>query len=280
MVIPTGSAWPALEPNIETVLRALERVDGELILASSGDDVTVPPCLRERIRLVHRPRADIFALRARGLEAARGTIVGLSEDHCRLPPTWCTEVQKTFDADPRLMVLGGAVINGATATAMDRANFRMTFARFAPEALLAPAPCISNVAVRRAALPPTLEAGWFEYVFLPGWAGDSRLRMRSDLIVAHVQSHGALATPLIHFHNGRLAGAFLARFAVRSRGRSSVRWTLDAMRAHLGSTREGLAAVGVGGTALWLVWLLALAHAAGMAVGERIGPGKSGHYLP
>jgi hypothetical protein len=49
-------------------------------------------------------------LRARGLAAARGKIIGLIEDHARPDPHWCAQVAKAHQQD--YVVIGGAIENG------------------------------------------------------------------------------------------------------------------------------------------------------------------------
>ncbi len=280
MVIPTVSSWDAVEPIIRGVLTALEPVDGELLLASGAAE---PPLLLPRnvarVRILYLPGADVFALRAAGIAAARSEVVAVTEDHCRLPDDWCVRVRDLFAADPKLEVLGGAVVNGSEQRLMDRANFRMTFARFAPAALHAQTPCISNVAVRRRALPAAPAPGWFEFSFLPASAASARTAMCSDIAVTHVQTHGRWWTPFAHFHNGRVSGAYRAKFGTLLGKGGLFRIANREMRTHLRATRAALQAVGEKPGALVAVQLLALAHAIGFVVGVRRGPGTSARHL-
>lgn len=279
VVIPTVSSWDTVEPIVSGVLTSLEPVDGELLLASGAYEPPLLPRNVARVRILHLPGADVFALRAAGIAAARGEVVAVTEDHCRLPDDWCVRVRDLFAADPELEVLGGAVVSGSELSLMDRANFRMTFARFAPTALVARAPCISNVAIRRRVRPLQLAPGWFEHVLLPASTPSARTRMRSDLVVTHVQSHSAWRTPIVHFHNGRVTGAFAARYGGVEGFRPALRYAFLETRSHLRVTRKSLRAAGIGRNALWPVRLLALAHAVGFIIGANRGPGDSARHL-
>jgi hypothetical protein len=276
VVVPTASPWSHVEPTLRTVLAAAARVGGEVLIASGSPERPALPAGFERVRVLERPGADVFALRAAALAGANGEIVAVTEDHCVVPESWCAQIHDIFAADPRLDVVGGAVVNASDTALMDRANFRMTFAKFAPDALMAHAPSISNVAIRRRVVPKRPEPGWFEFVLL---ADPGRERaMRPDLTVRHAQSHGWLGTPIVHFHNGRVTGALVTRFGASEaapRGRDA----LEGMRAHLRATRRALSAVGAPRRSLWPVRLLAMAHLGGFWVGVHRGPGSSAKRL-
>ncbi len=279
VVVPTTSTWDAIEPVVRQLLTSLNPIDGELVLASGVGEPPAIPSGLDRIRILHLAGADVFALRAAGIAAAQGTIIAVTEDHCQLPDDWCTRIRDQFTADPALEVLGGAVVNGSEASVMDRANFCMTFARLSPRALHALTPCISNVAVRRCVLPAAPEPGWFELSFLPASTQSVKTVMCSELVVTHVQSHGFLRTPLVHFHNGRVTGAYRVKFKTLLGRGGPFRIANREMRSHLRATRKALQAAGEEPHVLILVQLLAHAHAIGCVVGAHWGPGESARHL-
>ena len=149
-----------------------------------------------------------MALRAAACSAATGDIVAITEDHCLPHQSWYATILKTFAENPNSVVIGGAVINGTDRTIIDRASFLTIFAQFSPTGLSAPAPSISNLAIRRNWLPWQIEPGWLEFEFLPVLTAlPGCIRMTKDLIVTHEKSQRPWSTFCVHFHNGRLAGA-------------------------------------------------------------------------
>ena len=73
-------------------------------------------------------RPSIPALRAMGMNAARGRLIAILEDHCNVDRGWMKVVQKAHEAG--YQAIGGAVENGATDRLVDWAVFFCEYARF------------------------------------------------------------------------------------------------------------------------------------------------------
>jgi GT2 family glycosyltransferase len=110
-------------------LRALDAQQGDIPVEVIVADCTGPATVAA-IRELH-PRARVLAfddrrsvpwLRARGVEAARGRLVAVTEDHCVPRPDWLlamrTAVERTGWA-----AVGGGVANGSPKRATDWAVF-------------------------------------------------------------------------------------------------------------------------------------------------------------
>lgn len=288
VVVTTTDPWPKLETFFEAIEPQLREVGGQLV-ACDGSGRGLPPGLADdgRYVAVVQSGASVFDLRARGAVAASGEIVAFTEDHCVPEPSWCAEVLAAHRRAPDAAVVGGAVVNGSTSTLTDWANFLMTFAEYLPPLGPAPGarvPLAANLSFKRSALPAEAPPpGWIELELLPRLCREGRVALSDAPRVGHVQSHGVLGTPVVHFHNGRSTTGLrshrssngeLAREVVRHAWHPFQLWreTLAAVRARPGlPLRAKLSLPAVLG--------LALCHSAGEVVGLLRGPGDSPRRL-
>jgi hypothetical protein len=288
IVLASSHAWPEAERTLRALLEGDADVDFELILCSGS---TPPPATfgDRRLSVIVAPGESVFALRARGIERARGEIVAITEDHCIPAPDWAAALVSAHARHPEAVALSGAVANGAIESAWDWANFLMTFAEHMPPldgAAAKRAPSVANGSFKRAPVGATaaLTPGWVELELMPRLVAAGAVARDGGPLVTHDQSHGgARANLAAHFHNGRAsAGLRVERpgpGAVRTEWRrlAGLPWRL---------TRELHAALAVrppltGGAARGarLAPLLAVAHAAGELVGLLSGPGASAERL-
>jgi hypothetical protein len=288
IVLASSHPWPEAERTLTTLLATATTVDFEAILCAGGDG---PPAGwgDERLRVVHGPGESVFALRARGMAAARGEIVAITEDHCIPAGDWPAALVAAHARRPEAVAIAGAVANGATTTAWDWANFLMTFAEHMPPidgAAARRAPSVANGSFKRALIemPPEADPGWLELELNAALLRAGAVARDGAPVVAHDQSHGGmLATLAVHFHNGRATAGLRAtrpgpRAAWAERGwivRLPLRLTRE-LRAEL-AARPPL--TGVARRGALLVPLLALAHTAGEATGLLSGPGRSAERL-
>lgn len=95
-------------------------------------------------------------LRAQGLQHARGEIVALTEDHCKVGERWCATIDKEHAAAHA--VIGGAVENG-TNRLLNWAVYFCDFGRYQNPVLRGPAEFLSdcNIAYKRKALEATAD---------------------------------------------------------------------------------------------------------------------------
>jgi hypothetical protein len=283
VVVSTTEQWPKLRRFVAAVEPQLAALDGELVVCD-GSGGGLPPGWTSRARLVtvRRPGASVFELRAAGVGAASGDVVALSEDHCVPDERWCAEHLAAHAALAEAEVVGGAVLNWSTAATTDWANFLMTFAEFLPPLSGKPArvPPIANLSLKRCAVAGLeLRPGLLELDLLPRLVAGGRVAVSDGPRVVHVQSHGLVGTPLVHFHNGRSTTGLrghrptpseLAVELVRHAWHPLLLWreAVSEVRARPGLPRRAKRSLAV-------VLGLAVCHSAGEVVGLLAGPGRS-----
>jgi hypothetical protein len=291
IVLATTHPWPEVEQTLEAILTADAGIELEAILCDGSGDGAPPSGWRDddRLSVLAAPGESVFGLRARGIAAARGKIVAITEDHCRPEPDWPAELLAAHARHPEAAAIAGAVANGATANRWDWANFLMTFAehmRPLDDAPARRAPSVANGSFKRThvELPSSPAPGWLELELMPDLVGAGRVARDGGPLVVHDQSHGEGRTTISkHFHNGRATAGLRTDSpglraawaeARRLAGLPSLlnRQLRDALAVR--PPLEGDAARGAR-----LVPLLGTAHAAGELVGLLAGPGASAEQL-
>ncbi len=282
LLLPTVHPWPEVRETLETVVAPACREGCEILLLDGhGAGLSAPP--RPPVRWLRLPGADVFALRAHGLAAARGEIVAILEDHCVAAPDWCRRTLAAHHEDPSPALIGPVANHpDSSHRAVDRANFLLTLGPYAPplravEADRLPVP--TNLSLKRAALPvEEPAAGWLEYEGIGELHRRGRIGVAAGALLEHRQSWGPLRAPLVHFHSGRAYGATVRSWP-RERRRAWRRSLLRLPGRLLRITRPALER-GAGGappTAADRGWLLALvlANTLGQAAGSLAGAGDS-----
>jgi glycosyl transferase family 2 len=289
IVLATSHAWPECEPTLRALLAADRGVDFELILCD-GCGRGGPPADwgDDRLTVIAAPGESVFALRARGVAAARGEIVAITEDHCVPELDWPAELVAAHARHPAAVAISGAVANGATSDPWDWANFLMTFAehmRPVDGADPRRAPSVANGSFKRSlvgrAAPP---AGWLELELMPRLVSAGEVARDGGPLVTHDQSHGGRrATLVAHFHNGRATTGLRVATPGVAAARREWRRLADLPLRLTRELRDALAVrpplAGQAARGARLVPLLALAHAAGEATGLLAGPGASAEQL-
>ena len=124
-------------PAIGECLDALAGQDGGdaaeiLVVDRCGEETR--SALRARFPGVQvvaaEPGTSVPALRAMGMERAKGSMIAILEDHCNVQPGWIQAIARQRDAGAR--VVGGAVENGSVERTVDWAAFFCEYARFMP----------------------------------------------------------------------------------------------------------------------------------------------------
>lgn len=275
VVLAADADSPLLRRNIASLWRQCGQVGGEVLLADgSADGLAIP-------HAVHLPGAGVFALRCAAAQRACGWVVAFTEDHCLVAEDWCERVLDAHRRHGDRAAIGGAVSNGSTASAIDRANFLLTFAPF-----LAPLPRrhptrtgpIPNVSIKREVLDAhELHPGFVELELLPHLHRVGHLLLDDRVRAEHVQSLGARGAIASHFHNGRSSSSLPARRRPAAQiARGVARTPVLAWRIAREACREvrerGLR---IGRRAGAAVFVLACSHAAGELTGLLAGPGSS-----
>lgn len=276
LAISSTDDWDHIQPCVDAVLAQAHSLDAEVIVASAANEPDWPADGRPPLRWLTCPAASAFELRAAALAAATGDIVAITEDHCFPSPDWASRILDEFRAFPHCIVVGGAVLNGTRDTVVDRASFEATFARYAPDALTAPVPCIASLALRREWATIGGPVGWLELEFLPAMSRlPGAVRMSAQILSVHSQPLHLWSALCLHYHNGRSSSGLIRGTEPRSlatavsEGRRMWRGRRHpSQNGHRKSAAErALAAI------------FEFAHAVGIAVGAYAGAGHSPHRL-
>jgi glycosyltransferase involved in cell wall biosynthesis len=106
-------------PFIDNCLASLEEqaraVGAEVIVVACGDDAYAQR-LRQQfpwVHVVHQPaREGVPELRGRGVQAAKGDVIAIIEEHCTAAPNWLRTIQ-AFRPCEAHGVIGGPVVDHA-----------------------------------------------------------------------------------------------------------------------------------------------------------------------
>lgn len=279
VIIPAAHPWPAVGPTLASLLPQIERVGGEVIVVS-GLAAALPSATPVNVRPLIVGSRDAFVLRSQAMQASRGRIVAIGEDHVIYCPDWVEQVLRAFDERPGVVGFMGSVSNGKTGP-LDRASFWVTLAPWSAPIERLPTdrtPVPGNFAIRREALLGIEVPGRFEYEIVPRLLAAGMLAANDRQRVVHDQSLGPIGSWLVHFASGRAYGAKGSPGDRAARLREALRAPkviVEQTRAawrEPGRTRDTL-------TCQTLVAALGVTNALGQIVGLFCGPGKSGSRI-
>lgn len=287
VVVSTTQPWPEIEACLDS-LHDQGREAGAELLAIDGSGAGLPPDARARypaLTALRMPGASIFQMRAFGLLHAKGELVAVTEDHCRVAPDWCRSILAAHREWPAAAAIGGIVENGATASLLDWAHFVAVNGDAMPPLATGPRRRVTlqaNVSYKRSALPREFPAwGYME------WMLNEDLVRRGESLVSdcrirvhHVQSFTLGQACATHYHDSRSIAGFRARrigrleLLVRTGAAATVMMPLILARSlrPLAVKRRNLQLLWLG---LPYFALLAAARAAGALVGFVRGEGTS-----
>lgn len=273
VILAATDAGPDLDRCLAVLEPQVAAVNGEIVVGDGHGAAFDQRRASDRVRCIRIPGASVFDLRARGVEAARGDVIAITEDHCVVGADWCSQILEAFRDNPDAMAVSGPVLNGSTARLIDWANFVYTFGAFFPPVNRGQryrCPPAANIAYRRSAVGPgPIAPGWLELELGPRLFFQGVIRMHDAITVTHVQSHGFGGTLRAHFHNGRSTTGL--HHVPLTRQQLPWRHFASAIRSMSPETRSAPAVR----ASLPLVFLLACCHAAGEVAGILAGPGKS-----
>jgi hypothetical protein len=200
--------------TLESLYDQARAIPAEIIVAD-GDGRGQPdssPSPFPDVIWISSPGASVYELRGLAMNRARGEIIAVTEDHCRVSPDWCARVLAAHREYPDAGVIGGAVENGATESLMDWASFFYANGAAMPPLKRGECSLITqlNVSYKRRALSGAVQpAGQLEFLM------NHDLRIQGEklvadgrIVVSHVQSLGFLGTCLLHFHGSRVVSGF------------------------------------------------------------------------
>jgi hypothetical protein len=290
IVVATTKPWPEICACLDSLFKQANAVGAEILVAD-GHGRGLPDEGRESYKGViwlKELGASVFGLRKLGMRQARGEIIAITEDHCRVAPNWCEQIIQAHKDYPDAAAIGGAVENGATASLIDWANFFLVFAPFVSPIRNGPSERIclqANISYKRRLVDRIAsQLGVMEMLFTRQLQKEGEILVADDrLLVSHVQSHGFWRTFAAHFHNGRsIAGFRLEHLSGMERmlrlGSTAILppYLLWSTLRPLVSKQRFLGQVFA---SLPLLALLVCCHAAGEFVGYIAGPGRSPQRL-
>ena len=285
ITVATVQGWPEIEPNLRSFEAAAAQVGGDVLIADgSGRPPAPAAALGRRTRWLSVPGASVFQLRERCYAEATAPIVGVTEDHCLVPPDWGVRNLAAHAANPDVAAIGGSVVNGAVDSIMDWASYLVVQAAFTAPIRSGPTDRISgavNVTYKAAALRALDDhagLGAMDVLHQRALqASGARLVADDSIRVVHDQSLGFVGTSVIHFHAGRtMAGFRRQQFDARQALRLAATPLIPIARF-----ARVVALTGPRGYGPRLVrtapamWYLLVGQTAGQVIGYLTGPGDS-----
>ena len=288
VVIAATQPWPEIRGCLDSLYAQACAAGAEILVADGTGRALPENSPYPEVRCLESLGATVFQLRALAMAAARGEIVAVTEDHCRVAPDWCAQILRAHREFPDAAVIGGAVENGATGSLIDWANFLASNDRFLmpiPIGEQRDIPGQANISYKGRVVPSDYPAIGIVESHLEQALSERGERFVSDdkIVVEHVQSLGWWGSCFIHYHDGRTIGGFhLPYVSFRTRmlriakclalpARVLVATARITLRTMLRKPRHRRVAL----LSSPLVALLLCFHTAGELTGYVAGPGKS-----
>lgn len=130
------AAWNGFE-MLRECLRSLENqiktANAEVIVVSNFEDDIDKSAIEFPFakHIILPAGATVPELRARGIFESSGAIIALSEDICAFDSDWCREISKARESK-KYSIIGGAVENGESQTALDWAVYFYDYGKYMP----------------------------------------------------------------------------------------------------------------------------------------------------
>jgi len=129
IVIAAWNGVSSLRRCLASLEKQTDRTETEIIVVSNfpidlyADDLNIPVVF---FRLGET--AAVPELRRRGIDAARGKIIALLEDHCVFDPRWCEEIKRAHESS--FAIVGGSVENASVERALDWAVYFYDYGKY------------------------------------------------------------------------------------------------------------------------------------------------------
>ena len=246
VIVTCTQPWPEVRGCLERLLPQARAGDVEIVVAD-GSDRGLDASAAEPVTWLRCPGQGPHELRYRGLAAAQGDVIAITEDHCDVAPDWCRQMAHAHADHPDAVGIAGVVTNGADRRLMDRASFLVVHGSNIPQRTDRARdwfpPVGSNVSYKRAPLAPLVQRpGDLELVVTPQLWADGSLILDAGIVVEHSQTMGVAAHIVNHFHAARShAGLVAERGALacrRSLARDAVSLPRNLLRPAVAAGRE------------------------------------------
>ncbi|HUP83220.1 MAG TPA: glycosyltransferase family A protein [Candidatus Limnocylindria bacterium] len=290
VVVPTRDGWPKYKPYFEHHRREIDSVGGELLVLD-GTNLPPPPAdlIGPNVRWISKPGESVMGLRALGYPEARGEIVGVSEDHTRVPVGWAAAILECHAEHPEAAAIGGSVENGTSRSYVEWADFLCGHDREIPsvgQARRVGLCGLTNVSYKRDVirkLRPLAGIGVNDAIFQRELAREGATLLVDDRITCkHEQALSFKAATRLLYHAGRMGAGGRRQ---RMNPAEVLRIVVTPLSPLLLTARLGLwLAARRHYRARYLVEVPAIAwfygaRAVGELVGYAAGPGKSALLL-
>lgn len=226
VVVASRRSRDLLEACLASLLPQCRELGAELVvvrpedLDGAADLRTVDPPVRFRSA---PPGSGVPELRGRGLEAARGDVVALTEDHCLAAPDWLDRLAAGHERGAD--VVGGRMDNARRGALRDWGAFFAEYGFFAGDrerdaSMLTGANVSYGPRVLGTVEAMSLDGEWENVIHAALAADGRRSRFTPDAVVYHNRSWSVADFCGDRFRHGRA----YARRRLRDAGASVARW--------------------------------------------------------
>lgn len=209
IVVATSQGWQHSRPFLAHIFEHACGTRAEVVVAD-GSGLPPPDCheMPGDVTWLALPGLAVFDLRLHAMRRARGAVVAVTEDHCRLAADWSTRMLEAHRRHPRAAAVKGRIINGSRDTAHDEAAFLMNqvphMTPFHPGDAAHPGvACVSYKAAALRGLLAPADAVAPELLPAGGFPPDVVV-MEPSVVAEHSQAVGFRGVSALQFHNARV----------------------------------------------------------------------------
>jgi hypothetical protein len=279
VVVPAREGYAEVAELMAAMAPAAAAVGAEVVVVGDVGDADLD--FAEELRAVRAPTSDMQVLHQRGLEAARGEVVAIGEDHAVPRPEWWAAVIRAHREHPKAPAIAGCLVNATDATLAGRANFLAFAAPWQPPMPTLPdhrPPPSSTFSFKRSTLAgiASKEPGWLEAELIPGLFAAGEIVADDRIVVDHHQDHGSLWAVTNAFHSARSSYGYQRSRLTAAERREVARWALARLPGRLrGEARKASGGRTAPSKETALIALISLAAGLGGAIGVTLGAGRS-----
>jgi hypothetical protein len=218
VVLTTKDPWPRAATCLDTLGEQARDIGAEVLIVDGSQEGIAEAIqhLHPHTTVLRLRGANNFQMRAHGVLHARGEIVAITEDHCRVAPDWCQRVLDAHGQWPEAAIISGSVDNGSPDNAVDRAHHFFAHGNAYPPIQSGPTltPALqANISYKRRVVPREFpEWGYMDWMLRNELAARGEQIMNDNRIrVWHVQPMSLVETCTLQFHDGRSVSAYRRR---------------------------------------------------------------------
>jgi hypothetical protein len=213
VIVATTQPWPEIRECLASLYLQAQAAGAEIIVGDAhGHGLPDHATLFPNVICLKSPGASVYQMRALAMAQARGKIIAVTEDHCRVSPDWCAKILQAHKEYPDVAVIGGAVENGATNSLIDWASFFYANGSAMPPlgTKVSRQLVQLNLSYKQRVVPRTTpELGRMEFMLIQTLREQGETLLVDDRIVQyHVQSLGFLGMCLLHYHGSKSVSGF------------------------------------------------------------------------